>query len=56
MQKNKENPPNETKKPTLKEALSDLKETTDKYKLQKEKSAETDKFMNHWKSRKPIFY
>ncbi|MBT2620362.1 hypothetical protein [Chryseobacterium sp. ISL-6] len=54
LQKNKENPPKETKKSTLKEALSDLKETTDKYKLQKEKRAETDKFMNHWKSRKPV--
>ncbi|RXM52978.1 hypothetical protein BOQ64_00775 [Chryseobacterium sp. CH25] len=52
--KNKENPPKETKKATLKEALSDLKEATDKYKLQKEKRAETDKFMNHWKSRKPM--
>lgn len=54
LQKNKENPPKEAKKTTLKEALSDLKNTTDRYRLQKEKRAEANKYMDHWKSRKAV--
>ncbi len=53
LKKNKENPPKEVKKPTIKEALTGLRDSADRYRLQKEKRAETDKFMNDWKSRKP---
>lgn len=54
LQKNKENPPKETKKTTLKEAMSSLKKTTDRYRLQKEKRAETDKYMDCWKFRNTV--
>lgn len=54
VRKNLENPPVEIKKTNLKEALLKLKDTTTKYRQQKEKRRETDRFMNHWKSRKPI--
>lgn len=54
LKKNKENPQKEVKKPTFKEALSDLKATTDSYRFQKEKREEANKFMDHWKSRKPV--
>lgn len=54
IQKNKDNPPKEVKKPTLKEALAGLRDSANKYRLQKEKRSETDQFVNHWKSRKPV--
>ncbi|AZB30281.1 MULTISPECIES: hypothetical protein [Chryseobacterium] len=54
LQKNKKKPPKETKKTTLREAFSDLKNTTINYRIQKEKRAETDKYMDYWKSRNPM--
>lgn len=54
LKKNKENPPREPKKLSLKESLSELKQTLSDYSQHQEKMKETHKHLDAWKKRNMI--